>query len=104
MAKAKIKPNINPTNVITTKTAIAIFNITHINYSSPFYTDIIPENPRKAKASIPAKINAMPSPSNALGTSASLNFSLKLAISIIAKANPKPEPTADTVLSKNEKL
>lgn len=50
------------------------------------------------KKHAPARINAIPKPFRDLGTSAYCSFSRKLAINIIAKANPAPEPIACTTL------
>ena len=58
----------------------------------------MPEKPRKASDSIPASIKAIPMPCKGFGTSAYTSFSRRDAIRAIARAKPKPEPMANTML------
>jgi len=63
------------------------------------YEKLKPENPKKASAIRPAAINAMGSPSKALGTRASSSFSLTPAISTRARVKPIPDEIPFTIAS-----
>ena len=64
-----------------------------------FYSVIIPEKPRNARAISPVSTNEMGKPWNDLGTSASSSFSRMLAMMMSARLNPRPEPKAIAMLS-----